>query len=436
MPFKGFRPDPVRGTNNGNPVPGHVDPSRTGLFPSIFGDVLGGIVPDVPFPTPVYSHGQGSPAPDTGPIRPDIAGGIGGQGAPGVQDNGSSLYDILAQLAMGGSNSDPAAMARQAMDLASQEYDPQIAELKRQIGITQGNATNSRDQIGKMYGALAASDKADIPIIDQMFADNRNTVQDDYSQLKNQVAGQYADTQKQQMDLMKQLNIQAAAPDALKNQKADQAFFQGQQGQSQQDTLDAMKLLQTGADNFSTQGSEIAGLEGFNRQADVMQQLQDYMTQAQGRIGDLTNQEQSAYRTNLSQLGQQQQQGTQNQFSNLLQLAKMQQDQQQFDAGLQAKTQQNQPQYRSGPLAASQYLGEADPENATNINSVLLQVLQGQPFTTGQIPNPVDPSRSTALTPEAAAQLAVQQAAAQGMSPQSQQELYMAMLAYYGRLSG
>lgn len=430
MPFKGFSTDPVRATRD-NPIQGKPGAAtNNGWFPNIIGSVLGGIVPDVPFPTPIQVHPQGMPAPDTGPVMPDITGGIGEQGSP---TDGQSLFDLLTQLAMGGSQNDPAAMSKQAMDMAAQQYDPQIEELRRQMGITENRAGSDRQQIGQMYSALQGADKADIPVIDKMFGQQRNTVQNDYKQLGNQVSSAYGDAQKQQMDLMKQLNIQAAAPDALKQQGTDLAFFKGQQGQSQQDTQDSLKLLQTGADNYSTQGAEIAGLEGNNRQADVMSQLADYMTQAQGRVGDLQNQKQNAYSTALGQLGQQQSQTSQNQFSNMLQLAKLQFEQQQADQ--QAQQAQN-PQYKSGPLAASQYLGQADPSQASNLNSFLLQTLQGSPFTTGRVPDPTDSSRSTSLTPEAAASIAVQQAAAQGMSPQSQQELYMAMLAYYGRLNG
>ncbi len=425
MPFNNILHSILGGLEQGGkspyktePIPGHSATSNPGWFPNILGGIFGGH-----FPYDVPVHGQGQPAPDTGPVQPDIGGGIGESGG-----QSQSLFDILTQLAMGGNQGDPAAMSKQAMDMAAMQFDPQIAELQREMGITEHHANDSKQQIGQMYSALQGADKADIPVIDKMFGGQRNTINNDYKQLQGQVSGAYSDAQKQQMDLMKQLNIQAAAPDALKQQKTDQAFFTGQQGQSKQDTLDAMQLLQTGADNFSTQGAEIAGLEGNNRQADVMSKLQDYMTMAQGKVGDLQGQKQNAYQTALGQLGSQQQQGSQQQFSNLLQLARMQMEMQQ---------QQGQDKnYKSGPLAASQYLGENDPSQATNLNSFLLQVLQGQPFTTGQVPNPGDPSKSSALTPEAAAQLAVQQAAAAGMSPQSQQELYMAMLAYYGRMSG
>lgn len=430
MPFKdskGFNPyksgQQIPRVPTGEEFPGHVPvTTKGGLFPGIFGHIF----PGLDLPVNVPTHGQGMPDPSTGPINPTLGGGIGEQGA----DNGQSIFDILAQLAMG-QGLDTNALAKQAMDIANQQYDPQIAELQREMGIAQGHATHSQQEIAKMYGALQQADKADIPQINQMFAGEKNKINNDYTALQNQVSNAYSDANKQQMDLMKQLNIQAAAPTALAQQQNDQAFFTGQQGQAKQDTMDALQLLQTGADNFSTQGAEIAGLEGNNRQADVMSQLQDYLTQAQGRVGDLTNQKQNAYSTALSQLGQQQQQGTQNQFSNMLQLAKLQMEMQQAQA-----SQNKQPTYRSGPLAASQYLGEADPQNASNLNSFLLQILQGQPYTSGQMPNPVDPTRSTPITPEGAAQIAVQQAAAQGMSPQNQQELYMAMLAYYGRLNG
>lgn len=417
--------------SDGREFPGGPPVTTSGgnIFTDIFNKATGGIFGGHIFPANIPIHPQGMPAPDTGPASPQISGGMGE--VPNQNAQSSNLFDILMQLAMG-QGLDPKELSKQAMAAASQQYDPQIEELKREMGITEQHAGRSQQQIGQMYGALKQSDLADIPQIDEMFNQSKNKVGQQYQQLGNQVSSQYANAQKQQMDLMKQLNIQAAAPDALKAQQSDQAFFQGQQGQSKQDTLDAMSLLQQGADDYSRQGSEIAGLEGNNRQADVMAALQDYMTQAQGKVGDLEAQKQNGYTSALSQLAQQQQQGQQTQFGNILQLAKMQYEMQHDQDVLAQQKTGKQP--TSGPLAAAGYLGQADPSQAGNLNGFLLSLLQQEPFTSGQMKNPFDPTRSQQLTPEAAAQLAVQQAASQGMSPQSQQELYMAMLAYYGRM--
>lgn len=422
MPFAGdapIFPDILSGLNRGGKKVFNQQPMGGGTAPihnQGLGDILNGIFAGtVPWwygGSPV--HGQGTMAPDS----PKLVTKDWEQD-PQASSSGNSLLDQLLQLAMGqGSGGDYSSQAQSAVNA---QYDPQIAELRRQMEGAQGRADRGGKQIGDMYSSLSQSDLADIPIIDQMFGQSGQKLDQQYADLKNQVASQYSNAEQQQMDLMKKLNIQAAAPDALRQQQSDQAFLQGQQGQSHQDTTDAMKMLQTGADNFSRQGSEIARGEGANRQADLLSQLQDYMSQASGKIGDLNLAKQNAYQGALGQFQNQDYQHQQDMFTRLLEIAKLQQSGIQGSMG----------QAKAGPLAASQFLGE-NSSNPTDLNSFLMQVLQNPQITSGQTPQPN--GRSANLTPEAAAQIAQQQAAAAGMSPESQQQLYMAMLAYYGRM--
>jgi hypothetical protein len=359
-------------------------------------------------------HGQGTMAPDSPKL-------VTKDWESDPQGTPPSIFDKLIEMALGGGQGDMSQFSQAAQASVNAAYDPQIEELKRLMASAEGRAGRNKTELGNMYGSLSKSDLADIPVIDKMFGDAGNQVNQQYAKMQGQTDQAYNQAQQEQMDLMKRLNIQAAAPDALKGQQQDKAFFTGQTGESRQSMQDSLKLLQTGADNFSRQGSEIAQHEGTNRQADLMAQLQDYLSQSQGKLSDLNLAKSQAYQAALGQGQQSQHQQQNDTFNHLLEIAKLQQS-----------MQGGQPQYKQGPLAAAQYLS-GNAQDPSALSGFLQQVMQGQAFTTGQIPGAMG-GQSTRLTPEAAAQMAQQQAAQAGMSPENQQAIYQATLAYYGRM--
>lgn len=413
--------------NNNNSMPGifglAVDTAKNpkDSLENIFGNVFNaGIL------SPYIRTTTGAQIPGHGTIDPSAQKLPPLNQTPNVS-NQPSLTDILLQAALGGGPSiDTSQIQKQAQEAAGLQFDPQIAALQGQIAATQQRANTNKQQLGDMFNSLSTSLKGEIPGINQNFAQGSSDISDQYKQLQSQIAGQYADANAQEQDLMKRLNLQAAAPNIVAQQASDQAFTQNQNATSQQDTLDALKLLQQGAVDFTNEGSQIAKTEGTQRQADLMNQLEQFMQQATGQVNSIEAQKSSAAANIFNQLlGQTQQQASQeqqNRFSNLLDIAKLEQQQ------------QNQtPNYSQGPLAASQFLGENDPANASKLNSFLLSVLQLPQFTTGRS-NSTFGGESVPLTPEAAASIAQQTAQQAGMSPTDQRNIYLAMLAYYGRL--
>lgn len=413
-----FKPDPVRSSAGG--IPGHAPVNSSSIFDDILGGLLGaGLLPHF---GPRSIPGHGTMAPDSSPIIQK-----GWESDPGASNSGNSLYEQLLALALGqGGGPDNAGLASQAQHAVNAQYDPQIAALQRAMEASKGRAATSRVELGNMYASLHDSELADIPKITQIFNEGAQGVKQQYDQLGQQVAGDYKAAEQQEQQLMQRLNLQAAAPDIMAQQSSDQQFFKGQQGQSEQDTLDALKLIQSGSEAFTREGAQMAQYEGTNRQADVMSQLEQFLTNTTGQIGDLQGAKQNAYMSMLGQLqnsAQSQYSQQQNQlFERLLDIAKLQQ------SGMQGGINQ----YKAGPLAASQYLGSSGAQNPEALNSFLLQTLQDPTIQSGRTMGP--DGRPTGMTPEAAASLAQQKAAAAGMSPQSQQQIYMAMLAYMGRL--
>lgn len=388
---------------------------------------LGRSVKDNPFGPYLSGPARIPGQPSIDPSAPQFNSSVGQvAGAAGQSDD--IMTQLINSLSGGNFGIDPAQLEAQARSAASAQFDPQIAELQRAMQAAQTRAGRNKTELGNMFSALSNSYNADIPGINANYTKGKSDVAAQYKDLQNSVASQYADANKQQQDLMKQLNIQAAAPDLLAQQNTDKAFFQNQAKQSQQDTTDAMQMLQSGATDFARQGADTARLEGTEQQVNLMNQLEDYLQQATGQIGDLNIQKTNAFQSNLAQLTQQAQQfayqQNQDQFQRLLDIAKLQQEQQQINN-------QTGSQYKQGPLAASQYLAQNSP-NASQLNSLLLSVLHSPQITSGKQGSLL--GETVPMTPEAAASLAQQQAASAGMDEQSQKDIYLAMLAYYGKL--
>lgn len=346
-------------------------------------------------------------------------------------DTMSVLMDQLLNSIYGGNGVDTSALDAQARQIANSQIDPQIAALQNAMGQARANANRNSAIIGDMFSQLSSSLKGDIPGINQRYDAANTTVNAQNQAAQTNIDQIYADIQAQQQALADKLNLQAALPEGVAQQNSNKAFLESQNAQSNADTLAALQMLKQGDVGLTQNYSQIASAEGPQRQADLMAQLQNYLNSTNSQVAGLEGQRQQAYQQALSSLMSSAQSQQNNTFDQLLGIAKLQ-------AQLQGQQSQNQPTYRSGPLAASQYLGQTtDPQNASRLNAVLLSVLQDPRILGGRIevpgPNGI---QSVPITPEAAASIAQQIGSQQGLNPQEQQMLYMAMMAYQGKLGG
>lgn len=313
----------------------------------------------------------------------------------------------------------------QARAQAGAQYDPVIARLRNQMGVAETRANRNKGALGEMFGQLSSNIAGDIPKIDSMYQGAEQKSAGQYAGLKQAIQDQYAKSQADQESMMQRLNIQAAAPDAMKQQSVDQNYFTdlaAKEGQTQQA---ALGQEQRGAVDYTRKGSEMALSEGTNRQADLMYQLQDLLAQYQGQIGEAETGKNSSYLSTLyglqNQGMQQAQDKAQRDFENYIKVLNVGQSLQKAGTALNVQ---------SPADVGKRMLGMGLPaSSAQNIQSVFMSALSSDPM----IQAGIDSNFGQALPKEALAARVVEQGRSQGLSSQELNALQVAALEYFGR---
>lgn len=179
----------------------------------------------------------------------------------------------------------PDELMEQARAGASAQYDPIIAQLRGAQSQAQQRGERNRQQLGEMFGQLSNSLNADIAPLEQKGAETRQAVGNQFEQLKQSIGQSYDTAQRQQEEMMARLNIQAAAPEVLGKQETDQAYFTNRANTDQNTATTALDQENRGNVEYTRRGSEVARIEGTQRQADLMSRLQDIMDAYQNQIG-------------------------------------------------------------------------------------------------------------------------------------------------------
>jgi hypothetical protein len=207
-----------------------------------------------------------------------------------VQDTGRSTTDEIFERLQALQDPsrympDDGSLSAQALSSVAAQYDPVIAALRNQMSQAQTTADQHYQQLGQMYSSLSDSYMADLPAIASNYDKAEASVSDVYGDLRNRVTQQYQDSQNQQADIMAKLNIQAAAPGTLPQQQRDQDFFNNLASKDEATANAALNMQQTGDEEFTRKGSQIARYEGANKQSTLMEQLRELLGAYQSQIG-------------------------------------------------------------------------------------------------------------------------------------------------------
>jgi len=180
---------------------------------------------------------------------------------------------------------DETELRRQAQASAAAQYNPLIAALKQQITGTTERAGRYGREIGEMYGGLSRSIREDIPDIQKLYKETRGRTGEQFEELEGSIKGQYAQSQKEQEETLKRLNIEAAAPDILPQQQADRDYFTGRAREEAATAKTALGQEERGGIEFSRQGAQIARMGGVERRADLQSELEEIVGALQGQVG-------------------------------------------------------------------------------------------------------------------------------------------------------
>jgi hypothetical protein len=299
-------------------------------------------------------------------------------------------------------------MAEQQVGL---QYDPQIAALGQEVRTHQKRAGRSEKQARSMYGALAQDYLSQLPDMTAQYAAEDQATNQRYQQAQDQMQGNYDKNAQQQDAVLKQLGIQAAAPDASQQAKDDNAYFANQSKLDQQTALDALNEQQNSQMDYTRNLGNNARMAGENTAQDIGQQLSDYLGQAESAMTTLRGQKGAAIEALLSQMQQQDQQRVQSQqqqeFSNMMQLFNFQLSAQKAAADAAAKASAGSgaggfgsgtgtSSLTTGLPGAQNYLASQYPDQpilASNLMEMLNNVLANKDVTNGKyVLDPGDPS--------------------------------------------
>jgi len=266
----------------------------------------------------------------------------------------------------------------------------------------------------------------DIAPIQKQFADTQATTKQQYADLQNSIKGEYASSQAEQEAMMKRLNIEAAAPQAIAGQENDKAFLVSNAASQGQNVQSQLAQQGAGATDYTRQGSELARMEGSNRQSDLMAQLANYLTQVEGQIGSNQAARSAAVASNLAGLQQQSQKNaldrSQRDFSNYAQVI-----------GIMNTLRNSQP--KSGAVKSPVDVGPRsmglglDANGAQQVQNAFLTAISSDPL----VLSAVDPNSGMGLSKEALANRIVEVGRSRGLSQPQLNALQEAALEYFGR---
>lgn len=345
-------------------------------------------------------------------------------------------------------------LQKQASAQVNAQYDPQINQLLRDMGSTKDRATKNEGEAQGMYNSLAQDYSGQLPQMQQQMQQQQGAVASQYGDAKNNLQQQYDQQKNDQQNVLKQLNLQAAAPDSMNQAATDQSYFQQQNQLSQNQALDQLASQGSADQNYTRDMANTSKLAGANASNDIASQLESYLQNAQGQVSDLKGAKSNSLASLVQQLQQQDSQSAQsdynNQFNQMMQLnnfqrgltndqTKNQMDQLNLLMQQQKLQQSAQPQSpfkgSSGMTGMSNYLSQQYPNNpneASQLSTLVAGVLSNPDVQMGRRQ---DGASSVPITNEYLIQLLRNQAQQQGVSnPTDINNAIDALLAYKGQL--
>ncbi|MFE1914988.1 hypothetical protein [Streptomyces anandii] len=247
-------------------------------------------------------------------------------------------------------------LLNQAQGTAGAQFDPLIAELQGQIKSTTNRGHNNQKQAEQMYNALAQDIASQMPEITNQMSQASKETENRYDQTQQALQGEYDKQASNQAALLQKLGIQAAAPEASQQAMDDQAYFQQQSKSDEANALALLNEMKNADVSYNRQSADNTRLAGVNTAQDIGAQLEDYLQQANSKLGGLKAGRESAIQSALAQLQQQDQarvdKQNETQYSHLMDLFNLQLKMQQM------QQQQNQSLFKgtNGPSGASNYL--------------------------------------------------------------------------------
>lgn len=181
-------------------------------------------------------------------------------------------------------------MATDWLAEASKIYEPQFDYLDQQAASGKQRTAQNQAELKAMYDALVKDIFASQSGIKSNFGTGIKDVGAAYNQGINAIGNTFDTTRNSEIDILKQLGIEQAAPNILNQNASAKTLLQGilqANGISEQNTLRGM--LQS-ALAFNTEQGNISRAEGVNQRSLQSRGLADFLNQIAGRKADIQTQ--------------------------------------------------------------------------------------------------------------------------------------------------
>lgn len=253
------------------------------------------------------------------------------------QEQAQDPFTLLQQQLFNAANNidaGPTSSLEQLRAMATQQagaqYDPIIKALMAEMGGKTNRAERNQKTATDMYGGLSKDYLSQLPEMTAQFAAEDKATNSRYDQAQSAMNAEYQENAGAQDALLKQLGIQAAAPDASREMQTDRAYFANQSEMDQQAALSNLNEQQMAQTNYQQNLGSNAKMAGANLSSDIRNQLEDYLTQANSQLTSLQGQRGGAIETLLAQMQSQQadaqEKARQQQFDNMMKMYNFQLD--------------------------------------------------------------------------------------------------------------
>lgn len=207
------------------------------------------------------------------------------------------------------------------------QYDPMISNVRGDISGAKKRAGKAKKDIGAIYDDLVRYYEGQVAPTKERSKSAKAQAKQNAAALKRTISDDYAARLKEQVDMYKNLGIEAAAPSATEGQNEDLANMLAVAENTGAAEETALNLQEQGDLAYWTEGAGIAGNEGAEQQSIITQQLNQYLNEQNQQLSLLKGQKKAAYHTGLMELEQQAAQAAskqQNQlWDRMLQLARL-----------------------------------------------------------------------------------------------------------------
>lgn len=284
-------------------------------------------------------------------------------------------------------------LLRMATGQAGAQFDPLIRELEGQISATTKRGKANQKEARQMYNALARDIAAQMPEITNQMAQASREAEQRYNDTQAALQNEYNKQAEAQAALFKKLGIQAAAPEASQQAMEDQTYFQNQIRSDKAAALQLLDEMENADVSYNRETANNTRLAGENTAQEIAAQLEDYLQQANSKLGGLRAGRQSAIQAMLAQLQQQDQERIarqeQQEYDRLMDLFNLQMKMQQMQQDALNKRLQNQGLFKgtNGPSGAANYLSEVyggDTFTPTAIMDAINAVMENPAVVAGE----------------------------------------------------